>query len=154
MVTTNINAATSEPLYSRLMSFCCALSMFPGLSCRCRSCLEKDPVSIFALKVSFLTCPCLLVKRLVHAQVKSAYSSSTQVQRSNYDYIRVFASRWRSFAEIPVAAILTHLNVSAPQDSDRRALRDVVSRRALGTKLLCAGELLDSVAVHHSPGPL
>ena len=76
---------------------------------------------------------------LMPAQVKSAYSSSTQVQRSNYDYIRVFASRWQGFAPIPVAAILTHLDQSAPQEKDGKALRELFSRRALGMKLLCAG---------------
>ncbi|KAK9867398.1 hypothetical protein WJX84_001490 [Apatococcus fuscideae] len=79
-------------------------------------------------------------------QVASAHSSSPQVVRSNYDYIRVLASKWRSFAPIPVAAILTHLGTAVPQGTDRSSFREAVNRRALGMKLLCAG-LLDKEQV-------
>lgn len=96
-------------------------------------------------------------------QVKSAYSDSTQVTKSNCDYIRVVASKWRAFNPISVAALLIHLNAAlpkggsipenaaapkdgaapkdaaVPKDGDRSALRAVVSRRALGMKLLCLG---------------
>ncbi|KAK9839902.1 hypothetical protein WJX74_000152 [Apatococcus lobatus] len=79
---------------------------------------------------------------LMEHLVKSAHSESAQVTKSNCDYIRVIASKWRAFNPISVAAILTHLSVAVPKDGERKALHAVVSRRALGMKLLCVG-LLD-----------
>lgn len=117
--------------------------MMQGSSALSATCRTLFPVCSYILVSKDGHPACLntaSLKSLSTVQVRYAHSDSSQVTKSNCDYIRVIASKWRAFAPISVAAILSHLNVAVPKDGERSALRAVVSRRALGMKLLCTGE--------------
>lgn len=76
-------------------------------------------------------------------QVRVAYtgSESGQVQRNNYQLIKLFSIKWRDRVPLPLPQITAHLSAPLAEAGNRRERATPIQKRSMGMKLLAAGLL-------------
>lgn len=76
-------------------------------------------------------------------QVRVAYTpgASAQVQRNNYQLIKLFVMKWRKAVPLPLKEITAHLSAQIAANATARQRQAAFQQRSMGMKLLAAGSL-------------